>query len=89
MPRIIRPIALLSVVAAVAYAVRVRRLAKQRGAPDSDVLGDDLRAFMTHRFDPVVMRLGLVGGRRSPWTTVEHVGRVTGAVHRTPVTPTP
>jgi hypothetical protein len=46
-----------------------------------------LRDFVSHRFDPVVMRFGLAGGRLSPWGTVEHVGRTTGTVHRTPIYP--
>jgi hypothetical protein len=87
MPRIIRPFALLATLAGVAYVVRIRRLAVETGSPVSELIEADLRSFVTHRFDPVVMRLGLVGGRRSPWATIEHVGRVTGAVHRTPVTP--
>jgi hypothetical protein len=45
------------------------------------------RAFVTERFNPVVVRLGLVGGRRSPWSCIEHVGRVSGTVYRTPVLP--
>ena len=45
------------------------------------------RRFVTHRFDPVVIRMGLAGGRRSPWATLEHVGRVSGTVYRTPVLP--
>jgi hypothetical protein len=46
-----------------------------------------LRRFVTHRFNPAVVRLGLVGGRRSPWAYLEHVGRTTGVVYRTPVLP--
>ena len=48
---------------------------------------DGLRDFVSHRFDPVVMRFGLAGGRVSPWGTVEHLGRTTGTVHRTPIYP--
>lgn len=47
-----------------------------------------LRHFVTERFDPLVVRLGLVGGRRSPWAFVEHVGRRSGTVRRTPILPT-
>lgn len=46
-----------------------------------------LRAFVTRRFNPVVTRLGLVGGRRSPWAYLEHAGRRSGTVHRAPVLP--
>jgi hypothetical protein len=45
------------------------------------------RAFVTERFNPFVVRLGLVGGRRSPWSYIEHVGRISGTVYRTPVLP--
>jgi deazaflavin-dependent oxidoreductase (nitroreductase family) len=46
-----------------------------------------LRRFVTFRFDPLVTRLGLVGGRRSPWAMLEHVGRKSGTVYRTPILP--
>ncbi len=46
-----------------------------------------LRQFVTRRFNPLVVRLGLVGGRRSPWAFVEHVGRRSGTTYRTPVLP--
>jgi hypothetical protein len=46
-----------------------------------------LRTFVAHRFNPIVIRLGLVGGRRSPWSFLEHVGRSSGTVYRTPVLP--
>ena len=45
------------------------------------------RGFVTHRFNPLVTRFGLAGGRISPWATLEHVGRVSGTVYRTPVLP--
>ena len=44
-----------------------------------------LPSFVTHRFNPLVMRLGLAGGRRSPWGILEHTGRVSGRPHRTPL----
>lgn len=46
-----------------------------------------LRRFVTHRFNPLVTRLGLVGSARSPWAMLEHVGRTSGTVRRTPVLP--
>lgn len=46
-----------------------------------------LRRFVTERFNPLVSRLGLVGGQRSPWGMLEHVGRTSGTVRRTPVLP--
>lgn len=45
------------------------------------------RRFVTQRFAPLVIHLGLVGGRRSPWALVEHVGRTSGLVRRTPILP--
>jgi deazaflavin-dependent oxidoreductase (nitroreductase family) len=45
----------------------------------------DVPGFFTHRFNPLVVRFGLAGGRRSPWAILEHVGRRSGAVHRTPI----
>jgi deazaflavin-dependent oxidoreductase (nitroreductase family) len=50
-------------------------------------LRDRSRDSVTRWFNPVVLRFGLVGGRRSPWALVEHVGRRSGAVYRTPVLP--
>ena len=55
-----------------------------RGAPFRPI-----RGFMSHRLDPVVLRLGLAGGSRSPWGLIEHVGRASGVVRRTPVEPMP
>jgi deazaflavin-dependent oxidoreductase (nitroreductase family) len=46
-----------------------------------------LRHMVTNRFNPLVARYGLVGGRRSPWAFVEHVGRKSGTVRRTPILP--
>lgn len=46
-----------------------------------------LRRLATNRFTPFVTGLGLVGGRRSPWGFLEHVGRKSGHVYRTPVLP--
>jgi deazaflavin-dependent oxidoreductase (nitroreductase family) len=45
----------------------------------------DLRAFVTHRFNPVVMRFGLAGGKASPWGIVEHTGRTSGSTYHTPI----
>lgn len=56
--------------------------AEARGAPFRPI-----RGFVSHRFDPVVVRLGLAGGPRSPWGLIEHVGRTSGHVRRTPVEP--
>jgi deazaflavin-dependent oxidoreductase (nitroreductase family) len=45
----------------------------------------ELPRIVTHRFNPLVMRLGLAGGRRSPWAILEHVGRSSGTVYHTPM----
>jgi hypothetical protein len=87
MGRIVRFVALLAALVGVRWTLSVRDRAEASGRPAGDVMSQDLRNFVTHRFDPLVMRLGLVGGRVSPWAVMEHVGRTSGAVHRTPVTP--
>jgi hypothetical protein len=46
-----------------------------------------IRSFVARTFNPAVVRLGLVGGRRSPWAYLEHVGRRSGTRYRTPVLP--
>jgi hypothetical protein len=81
--------------AAVGTAVGLGALAaRRRGSPGVPAAEraprrspEWLRAFVTERFNPAVVRLGLVGGRRSPWCYVEHVGRHSGTVYRTPVLP--
>ncbi len=45
----------------------------------------DVPGLVTHRFNPLVMRFGLAGGRRSPWAILEHRGRTSGAAYRTPI----
>jgi deazaflavin-dependent oxidoreductase (nitroreductase family) len=45
------------------------------------------RDFVTHRWNPMVERMGLVGGRRSRWAALEHVGRTSGTRYATPVYP--
>ena len=45
----------------------------------------DVPGFVTHRFNPLVMRFGLAGGRRSPWAILEHRGRISGTTYRTPI----
>ena len=40
---------------------------------------------LVRRTNPIAYRLGLVGGRRSPLASVEHVGRKSGTLRRTPV----
>lgn len=63
----------------------VRRRAAAAGVAPRRYAALAFRHFVTFRFDPAVQRLGLVGGRRSPWALLEHVGRVSGTIRRTPV----
>ncbi len=67
--------------------VALRRRADEADMPPRDYLARGFRHFVTYRFDPLVTRLGLVGGRVSHWAMLEHVGRVSGTVRRTPVLP--
>ncbi len=81
---------LLAVAGALGGAIWVgnaRRRAAEEDQPLRAVLGRDFRGFVTHRFDPLVMQLGLAGGHISSWGVVEHVGRVSGTVYHTPVLP--
>jgi deazaflavin-dependent oxidoreductase (nitroreductase family) len=70
-------IVLLLIAGAAALAIRTRRPGTR----------DGLRRFVSHRFNPLVVRFGMVGGRRSPWSFIEHVGRRSGTTYRTPVLP--
>ena len=72
MRRMIRLLAIAGIIAGAAWLVRARR----RG---------ELAHLVTQRFNPLVMRLGLAGGPRSPWAILEHVGRASGTVYQTPV----
>lgn len=78
-------------VGAVGVSLHVRRQQAQRTdpatVPPPSASPEWLRRFVATRFNPVVEWLGLVGGPGSSWAYVEHVGRRTGAVYRTPVLP--
>lgn len=87
MRRVTRLLTFLAIALGIRWVVGARRRADETGRPWREVMSRDLRAFVTHRIDPLVLRLGLAGGRRSPWAILEHVGRTTGAIHRTPVLP--
>ena len=87
MKRIIRLFGMWGVALGAVWLAGARRRARERGAPLRDVMSHDLRGFVTHRFNPLVIRLGLAGGRRSPWAIVEHVGRTSGTTYRTPILP--
>ena len=45
------------------------------------------RRFANETADPLLLQFGLVGGRTSRLACIEHVGRRTGTIHRTPVYP--
>ena len=84
-PRVV--VAGLALVAAAVVLTLARSRAvppEARGAPFRPI-----RGLMSHRLDPIVLRLGLAGGSRSPWGLIEHVGRASGVVRRTPVEPMP
>jgi hypothetical protein len=87
MRRIIRLLAIVVAVASAVWLGDARKRAEERGEPVGRVLLCDLRGFVTHRLDPLVMRFGFAGGERSALGVVEHVGRATGTVHHTPVLP--
>ncbi len=65
----------------------LRRRAEATGQRPGEIANRQIRRFVTHRFDPLVVQLGLVGGRVSPWGFVEHLGRRTGTLYRTPLLP--
>jgi deazaflavin-dependent oxidoreductase (nitroreductase family) len=87
MRRIARSLAILATAGGATWVVSARRRARATDRAWTDVLKVDLREFVTHRFNPLVIQLGLAGGRVSPWAILEHVGRTSGAIHRTPVYP--
>jgi deazaflavin-dependent oxidoreductase (nitroreductase family) len=87
-----RVVRLLMVIAAIATLLRlVRRLqgASSVGAGSAPGWRGPawFRHLVTNRFNPFVVRHGLVGGRRSPWAFIEHRGRKSGTVRRTPILP--
>lgn len=45
------------------------------------------RRFANETADPLLLQLGLVGGQTSRLACIEHVGRRSGTIHRTPVFP--
>lgn len=77
----------VATVAAVLVRRRQRLHAAPSAAPPAAASPEWLRRFVSTRFNPVVERLGLVGGPGSAWAYIEHVGRRTGATYRTPVLP--
>jgi deazaflavin-dependent oxidoreductase (nitroreductase family) len=85
MKRISRLLMMSGVAIGVVWAVGARGRMRDRGWSLGEVLHHDLRGFVTHRFDPLVMRFGLAGGRVSPWAILEHVGRNSGVTYRSPI----
>jgi deazaflavin-dependent oxidoreductase (nitroreductase family) len=89
--RIAASIALALLATSITLLVVLRRRVPPRAGEASAVppseAPDWVRRFVSARFNPLVERLGLVGGRRSPWAYVEHVGRTSGRAYRTPVLP--
>lgn len=87
MRRIFRLLAIVGAVAGAFWLNGAQERAKATGRPLGEIVRGDVRRFVTRRFDPLVMRLGLAGGRRSVWGVLEHVGRTSGTIHHTPVMP--
>ncbi len=79
--------AALAVGGVVVIVVAARRAMKRSAEPVGGAPMRALRGFVVHRFDPIVMRLGLAGGAHSPWGLIEYVGRTSGRLYRTPVWP--
>ena len=54
-------------------------------APTTAIRHRGLHVFARRWLNPLVLRLGLAGGRRSPLAVVHHVGRRSGRAHATPL----
>ena len=87
MRRIRNLLAMVGIIGGAAWISDARLRAEMLHEPLGTVLQRDFRGFVTHRFNPVVLLLGLAGGRRSVWGVLEHVGRATGTIYHTPVMP--
>ncbi len=85
MKRIVRLLGLSGMAVGLIWYVRARDRMRLTGETPRVALEHDLRGFVTHRLDPLVTRFGLAGGRVSPWALLEHIGRTSGTVYRTPV----
>jgi deazaflavin-dependent oxidoreductase (nitroreductase family) len=82
----------LGATAAAAVAGAIRRSATTPPGFDPEAVPPReappwFRDFVTHRWNPAVQRMGLVGGPRSRWAALEHVGRTSGRHYSTPVYP--
>lgn len=87
MGRIRNLLGMAGIIGGAAWVNDARLRAELLKEPLGMVLQRDFRGFVTNRFNPVVLLLGLAGGRRSAWGVVEHVGRATGTIYHTPVMP--
>jgi hypothetical protein len=87
MRRIMRLLTIAGAIGGAIWLSNARRRAQVSGRPLGDLLWADMRGFMTRRIDPLVMRLGMAGGQRSACGVIEHAGRVSGTLYRTPVLP--
>jgi hypothetical protein len=82
-------VAALAIGGVIVIVVAARRAMKRSSEHVAGAPLRALRGFVVHRFNPVVIRLGLAGGAHSPWGLIEHVGRTSGHLYRTPVSPRP
>jgi hypothetical protein len=87
MRRIRNLLAMAGIIGGAVWINDARLRAEMLKEPLGKVLERDFRGFVTHRFNPVVLLLGLAGGRRSVWGVVEHVGRASGRIYHTPILP--
>lgn len=89
MRRVIRILVIASVVAGVAglAAALLRSAGSGVGEHRFAAPMRPLRGIVGRYWNPFVVRRGLVGGARSPWAFIEHVGRRSGRVYRTPILP--
>ena len=87
MRRIVRLLGMWAIAFGAIWVLDARARMRDHGLSFRAVVDHDLRGFVTHRFNPLVMGLGLAGGRRSPWAVLEHVGRSSGSTYYTPILP--
>jgi hypothetical protein len=82
------PVAVVAVLSMIGALAVVRGLVLAASAePGARAAHPAVRRFVTHRFNPVVMTLGLAGEGWSPWGIVTHVGRTSGRTYETPILP--
>jgi deazaflavin-dependent oxidoreductase (nitroreductase family) len=78
-----------SAAAAVLVALGVRAvLIWRQGRQAGEAPFEGLRLAMNDHVNPWLMDRGFAGGRRGEIAMIEHVGRRSGELHRTPVAPT-